>query len=538
MSKDVLERLYRDKLNAKSSDFLNEKKEKTTGVNAGYVGTREIDQSTHMIKSVSKSYVKTEEDGLYFAPKQRREYNKQTGEYSEISAKRMANENRNDFLREYLASGLYQRILFDRAPKINLVTDQDNPRVIALNSKFLNDFTLYSEFNDFTNLPKGFEKIIAASLSLGDVDFHSKNVGVVAPEEGNKFARIDYGRALCTFYQNPEELILISSKMFREFGYSRDERIKFGVKDFREAIDEIVKISDAEIDNMIDAKIHQLKQIEFEPDKSIAYYDAGEVQRFDLKDNKYGELAQFYKQKLKNQFQTMRAVSKLLTVVEKIDTKDPKWKDKQWLEDVGYVGGDPFRYALHENLTIAGKHPIVWAIENNYKIESKDPIVWAINNKIKFDIEENGIKDKVEGIEWAVKNNYKIEAMNPIIYARKNKIKIDGRDSLEWAIRNNVKIRNKDPLVWALTYSKKIDGKNPLEWAKQNRRQIYDEKSKKNINVEEWYKRNIQTIDGVPLYEWAKKNKLDLTPKSSFSESPTKENYNPNIRIKKEEMAH
>ena len=515
----ILERLYRDKINTKSSEFLDERKEKAAGVSAGYIGIRAADNSIHMIKSVSKTYVKTEKDGLYFAPNRRREYNRETGEIDLISPKRMANENRNDFQREYIASGLYQRILFDRAPKVNLVIDSKDSRTIALNSKFLNDFTLYSEFNSFDNPPQGFEKIMAASLSLGDMDFHNKNVGILITPEGNRFARIDYGRALSTFYQSPRELILEFEKMFRLFKYDKDEHINVKAVELRNAIDKITKVSESEIDNIIDYRVHQLEQAEFNPDGNIAYYNENGVQKYNIstEDNRYRNLEKFYKGKLKIQFKTMESISKILSVVEKIDIRDSKWKEKQWLADLASVGGDPFRYAIENNLTIEKKSPLEWAIENNYKIEDKDPIKWAIDNHFEFDINENGIKDKIEGIEWAIKNGYKIEDKDPIVFAIRNKIKINDCDPLEWAIRKNIKIKNQDPLIWALTYDKKIDGQDPLKWAKDHKRGIYDVKKRQIIDAEDWFKKNVPMIEGLRVFQWAKKNMTKLDLKLDYS---------------------
>ncbi|WP_265036946.1 hypothetical protein [Wolbachia endosymbiont (group A) of Anomoia purmunda] len=137
-----------------------------------------------------------------------------------------------DFIREYTAGDLYKLLLHDRAPIVELVTNNDLPEKrfkrdemhkdqfkehieqekkqdkLYLRSKFLDKFTTLMDLKEKGENyqdASGFEKILAAQILLGEVDIaQSENFGVIEKEyenaKGEKvkeklWAKIDHGRS-------------------------------------------------------------------------------------------------------------------------------------------------------------------------------------------------------------------------------------------------------------------------------------------------------------------------------------------------------
>ncbi len=231
--------LLLDKVPARERDF-EIAGQKQAGVTEGYAARRIQDGATHMVKVVPKKMS---------SHKQRRQ------------------QNRSDLVTEYIFGGLYERLLYDRAPKINLV-EQDAAN-ISITSKFFGNFQTLTELTgrsengdinpyhpDLQRI-EGFEKVIAASVFCGEADYHASNLGTVRSEDGKLTAvKIDHGRSAKT-YLNEHDAREIFAYRFQMLGY---DKMPFNITKFREHLEQMSNVSEYETEKIVGHRVHNLAQ--------------------------------------------------------------------------------------------------------------------------------------------------------------------------------------------------------------------------------------------------------------------------------------
>lgn len=229
--------------------------EKEAGVTKGYQAEYQYDDkqaATFMIKSFSNKTLSYEERGVLLSRFKESFYRASeknmglfpSGLLFRLKAVRKqtlnalwANVEQNicyddlnvaDFIREYFAGDLYHLLLHDRAPLIELVTNQalptkrfvkgksgdkydfkdqytellnqekDQPNLF-LRSKFLHNFTTLIDLKASGKKYKdaeGLEKILAAQILLGEADIiQAENFGLIEKDGEKVFAKIDHGRS-------------------------------------------------------------------------------------------------------------------------------------------------------------------------------------------------------------------------------------------------------------------------------------------------------------------------------------------------------
>ncbi|MCA7010195.1 hypothetical protein [Wolbachia endosymbiont of Tribolium confusum] len=141
-----------------------------------------------------------------------------------------------DFIREYVAGDLYKLFLYDRAPIVELVTNNDLPKErfangndqfkehieqeknqdqLHLRSKFLDKFTTLMDLKkkgENYQDAKGFEKILAAQILLGETDIiQPENFGVIEKEYENAkeklWEKIDHGRSFYLSFSSTKDYL-------------------------------------------------------------------------------------------------------------------------------------------------------------------------------------------------------------------------------------------------------------------------------------------------------------------------------------------
>jgi hypothetical protein len=342
----TLEKHFEEKMVVPSTLHFVHHTDKPTGITGGYVAKRQSDSSVFLIKE-------------------------QAATVSDAS-----------FFNEYASAGLYRRILFDRAPLIELLgkPTKGGLEPKTLRSKFLNNFkTLadlitenklsYASFSktDFERLVEnveGAEKLFAAILFGGEIDFKSDNIGVMEVSEQNAdttkkvFAKIDHGFSFCLGYTDPVKCM---ENFFSDYDrYSYSKFINVDVSKFKEAIDQILQVSDGEIERLIVANIEKLKntpgsikEIRFQyfDDENI---DSSKTVRFE----NFDEVATHYVNITKKQKQAMQGISHILNIIEHIDPVTEEWKKRGWLTEKVWL------------------NPVEWAIKNNKEIAGQDPNIF------------------------------------------------------------------------------------------------------------------------------------------------------------------
>lgn len=256
---EVLEKHFEDRTIAKESAFKQDKA-KPSGVADGYVAKRNSDDHLFMMKKAMKEEMVPE-------------IKTPLGE-EKIRSKDFDSMN---LVNEFVTGGIFRdpRVLGNRAPIIELV-ESSTPGLINLRSKFLPDFQTVSEFTG-ANPPgiglqadklkdvKGAEKYFAAALFGGEYDIHAGNVGVIkAKDDQGKdimvFAKIDHGWSASQFFSDHKKMLKNLANALKVYHYTDIGKLNLKLDKFKEAVDEITKISDQEIETMIKSRVYQLKK--------------------------------------------------------------------------------------------------------------------------------------------------------------------------------------------------------------------------------------------------------------------------------------
>ena len=145
------------------------KGKKVSGVSAGYIATQSGTGETFILKHFYKSNA-----DCLLEP--------------DVAKRRQALSDRKDGVRELFGSTMYQFLLYDRAPKEELVTpDKDNPNSLYVRSKFFKDVVSMADFSGDSSFDpgssklkkvEGFEKLVASCHMLGELDYHANNIMV------------------------------------------------------------------------------------------------------------------------------------------------------------------------------------------------------------------------------------------------------------------------------------------------------------------------------------------------------------------------
>ncbi|WP_241653950.1 hypothetical protein [Wolbachia endosymbiont of Nilaparvata lugens] len=201
-----------------------------------------------------------------------------------------------DFIREYVAGDLYKLFLYDRAPIVELVTNNDLPKErfangndqfkerieqeknqgqLHLRSKFLDKFTTLMDLKEKGKNyqdAKGFEKILAAQILLGEADIaQPENFGVIEKEYENAggkkvkeklWAKIDHGRSFYLSFSGTKSCLqnfYIFLIILRSYGIKIDlEKLSKELEDFIDYYDKNKEKFEALIDRKASTLNHVL----------------------------------------------------------------------------------------------------------------------------------------------------------------------------------------------------------------------------------------------------------------------------------------
>ncbi len=323
-----------NKIIEQQSNFTAKGK-KESGVSAGYIATKSGTDETFILKHFYKSHA----DCLL-----------EPG----IEKQRQAVADRKDGVRELFGSTMYQFLLYDRAPKEELVTpDQNNPKSLYVRSKFFKDVVPMAEFsggksfNPYSSKFKkveGFEKLVASCNMLGELDYHANNIMVQTQkdERGKEhyvFTKIDHGRSLVAFNQDFGAMIDKTAKSFKSFGYDKaiaNGNLSFNIDKYSESLKQMTsQFSADQIDAMVDQKIAELKNAGFDPKGLTAQYAFGSniKEQTSKPITNFEDLASTYKDLLKKNLSNMQEVSKQAEIITKFTGVSETFKNGSWLQE-------------------------------------------------------------------------------------------------------------------------------------------------------------------------------------------------------------
>ncbi|WP_264336253.1 MULTISPECIES: hypothetical protein [unclassified Wolbachia] len=373
-----------------------------------------------------------------------------------------------DFIREYVAGDLYKLFLYDRAPIVELVTNNDLPRErfiksdtqkgkgykpgkydlerdgkeregyvkgkhifkdqfkerieqeknqdkLHLRSKFLDKFTTLMDLQEKRKNyqdAEGFEKILAAQILLGEADIVTpENFGVIEKEYENANGE-KVKEKLWAKIDHGRSLYSCVNNWSQIFLY--DFKTLYGIEvDYERLALELSAyvrtISENEqlIEGLIDKKVSSLNQL-LNPEMKF----------------------------------TLRYVSRNMPAVFCKEVFSYSAESKGFVSDKGNSLGSYFKQRLKsqiqtmreysevlhvtsaiennfQSLTVnlpaffnsQIKDPLIWAVETGKKLDGKDPIIWAIDNG-------KNIEGKKPG-KCAAEHNLLINGKNPETFANK-----------------------------------------------------------------------------------------------------------------------
>ncbi|WP_264682938.1 MULTISPECIES: hypothetical protein [unclassified Wolbachia] len=357
-----------------------------------------------------------------------------------------------DFIREYVAGDLYKLFLYDRAPIVELVTNNDLPKErfangndqfkerieqeknqgqLHLRSKFLDKFTTLMDLQEKGKNyqdAKGFEKILAAQILLGEADtIQPENFGVIEKEyenaKGEKvkeklWAKIDHGRSLYYCVNHCSQILLRNLEAL--YGIKVDyKKLALELSAYVRTISENEEL----IDRLIDKKASSLNQLLNPKMKFTLRYISSNMPAVFCKEvfsysaeskgfvsDKGNSLGSYFKQRLKSQIQTMREYSEVLHVTSAIGSD---FKDIIDLSREFFMSQckNPLIWAIETDKKLDDKHPIIWAVETDKKLDDKHPIIWAVDNGKKIEGKKPG--------KCAAEHGFLINGKNPEIFASK-----------------------------------------------------------------------------------------------------------------------
>lgn len=424
--------LLKDRNVALQSDFTEEE-EKKQGASEGYIAKDKDSRK----KFLFKIFYKSAEQGEKAI---RQKYvNKLPDDELRDKLSNMR-DNRRDGVLELISASIYEMLLFNRAPKEQLVISRDKDFLYLRSKYFDNSITLYefakidlddsTQTDDITlnfnskNLKKvqGFAKIIAACDLLGDGDYHSANIMVqeqdnqdtqvatpathllvTAESQGINdkiwglslestlpdFTRIadnqvklimtklDHGCALTNFNKDFASWIKSTNENFKECGYQA-------------AINEDnLKFNDKEYHRVLTDMINYYNEDRANNIISSAISTLQE-NGFDLTDcfphsNNFEKLNIWCKKQLKENFDNMRQIATNIEIVTKFSSVAETFHDGKWVEEIATAQReenqilDPVLYASKNNIKIEGKNALIWAYDNDYKVKVFNPGVKEVN---------------------------------------------------------------------------------------------------------------------------------------------------------------
>lgn len=348
----------KDKTPAKETDF-SLVTDDVEGLSESYIASRNFDKHAHILKKITKEVPEFEED---------------ESKTDHLIA-------RGEFVTELVTSKLYNRAIPKRSPVINLVSS-DNSSNLHLSSKFFADFQTLEEATeaekDYENIGwkihemsvKGFSKVVAASMFLGEGDPHSGNIGVlpIKDEDGKQLTtpdgkplyeavKIDHGRSSFYVENTSDDMIRSTYAIMMELEYNN---VKFSLSEFRETVKTITGISDDEIRMMVKSSISELKEKGFKFEVSML--DPELQEKLETMDgaNMEEKLENYYSSNLIRRRDMMKEIDSRLELIEKFSDKDmpyipaEEFKNKiSWLEALA-EGGPPEAIAEEYGYAIGG----------------------------------------------------------------------------------------------------------------------------------------------------------------------------------------
>ncbi len=362
------------------------------------------------------------------------------------------------FFNEFLTAPLYKRMLFDRTPTIAGV-DSNLQGKILLRSKYLDSFQIAYEYKEQKRLRdvSGAGKLMAAMIAGGEFDMNFSNFGVIQEDGKNVFAKIDHGQSAQMLSTNGETVWINFVNRCINFQYIK--AMDINITELRESLEQILMITEEELETLLKARFYELKQMGFDP-RALNFPRCINI-NLSTFDDSIDAVQDAYVEGFKNHWKALKQFRVLAEAVEKMTP--PEGQTKETWQKGAYID------------YIRDTNPIVYAIRNNLKIGTQDPIIYG---------HEKGLKvDGLDLILYAVLHKIKIDSKDPIEYVRENKLPVsdtlrivlsiiaeggkdkDGKDKDALSILTEKYYDNACAPEIRKAIELELDGKSPIKFA-------------------------------------------------------------------------
>lgn len=374
-------------------------------------------------------------------------------------------------LAEILLSRLYKRVLLSRGPsnsavRISEQDESENNLKFGLKSLMLENVTTLS---DYSKPPQpglqgslnpegvrdvcGIEKVFASCMFLGDIDPHAHNL-LVSDSKG--LVKIDHGKSLWHCFSDAREMMnSFASEFFdkKRHGYYS---MPFELHIFVESLDQILFVSDYEIDSLVAAGIADIEYAGYDSVERFGHVaQTIKSQREMLKDVKtsaeilikFEELGFDFSAyhhavwQLHNPFGAMNKYIKYLTNLYCND--DPKLYEFKNVSKIIEIFNE---YESHEDLKQTANNIISRIFEN------QDPVLYMFRDHTE------------EAIKYACRMSYMIEEKRPLNYAQEKGYIRCADDAPLWLYPQDESLA----VAFALRHNTLIGGVSPAQYALDN----------------------------------------------------------------------
>ncbi|MFI4955096.1 MAG: hypothetical protein ACHP9Y_04195, partial [Gammaproteobacteria bacterium] len=179
--------------------------------------------------------------------------------------------------------------------------------------------------------------------------------------------------------------------------YKYENTLLIDCHKFKAAVDEVLSVSELEVETFIKAGIYKLHKLGFDiTNLHFHYWVNDTIHDHEFSPPRYHEFSSliayedYLLDRMREQRKVFEKLRERLDIISKIDVKDSAFLAGKWLKLIGRA--DPIEWAIRHKYLIAANDPIVWAIDNNKLINGFNPAQWAVDKNLKVEY--------IPALEW------------------------------------------------------------------------------------------------------------------------------------------
>lgn len=249
-------------------------------------------------------------------------------------------------INEFITGPIYKRFLFDCAPIISLLQD-NNDNYFAISSKYIEGFVTFSQYFSPKNTIlkynkiRGYERLAATILACGEHDTISSNLGLKPVTDANGevagvCCKIDGGWSSTENFSQAKDMWYFLYITLSERSYHEHLSLDAGI--LRKEIEQICLVSNLEIESIIRGRIAQLYNAKFSftkmsfdywIDNKTIVYDSKAENMLSTQINNASGMAYYF---INSFYNRMKLLPEIVTVLKQVEVIEQvfQWKSGEW----------------------------------------------------------------------------------------------------------------------------------------------------------------------------------------------------------------